>query len=315
MRWIGIGLSLAFLAGLFFFVGPQLRASEIVDALKTIAPWSLAVAIAIFWSNFAISTERYRLILHNMNISAPGFDVLFRLTIFSMFAAHLVPAGPTADIVRAGFGRLKMGLPMVTAIQSVVYDRVLALVGLAVLGLMMLPVQIVRGVPVVLWAPQLVLWLASLLGILFVVWGGRISRIQRIPFLATLGQLSSDFVPVALNPKTGIKQTLLALAYCTTYGLVIWAIACGMGHPVRVMDVLEFSPLIFLVQSAPIFYLGWGARETVLVGTLGLIGALSKEQALAVSITVGMVFFLAATPGAIVWLSASPKAPKSTDSV
>lgn len=301
-KWLGIGLSFAFLTGLLFFVGPKIERSDIVGTLSTTTPWAVVAAIMLLWLNFAISTERYRLILRNMFVKSLGFGLLYRLTFLSLFLAHFVAVGPAADVIRVGYGRFRLELPTVTVIESVVYDRVLALVGLAILGLMLLPLQIARGIPDVLWFSQLVLWLASLGGIFFVTWGSFAPVIQRIPFLAGIARSVKGFLPAVSGRGSLLLQIVLAVGYSGTYGLVIWVLARGMGLDLDMLDMLQFGPLILLVQSMPIFYMGWGARETALVGTIGLAGILSSEQALAVSVATGAVFFLASVPGAVVWL-------------
>lgn len=314
-KWLGIGLSLILLAGVFFFIGPRMERTAAVRMLATTAPWAVVAAIVLFWLNFAVSTERYRLILRNMPVRAPGFGPLYRLTFLSLFLAHFVAVGPAADVVRVGYGRFRLELPAVTAIESVIYDRVLALAGLAILGLMLLPVQIIRGIPDALWLPQLVLWLASLGGIFLMTWGARTPVIQRLSFLAGIARSIKGFVPAASGRGSLIPQMLLAAGYSGTYGLTIWVLARGMGMNLGVLDMLQFSALILLVQSLPIFYMGWGARETVIIGTLGLSGALSSEQALAVSVATGAVFFLASLPGAVFWRLSPPQVPGTTDAV
>ena len=301
-RWIGIGLSLILLACLFLYVGPRIERAIVVDMLAATSLWAVVAAIFLFWLNFAISTERYRLILQNMSVRSLGFVSLYCLTFISLLLAHFVAIGPAADVVRVGYGRLKLALPMVTVIESVVYDRVLALVGLSILGLILLPLQIVRGVPKALWLSQLAVWLASLGGILFVIWGARTTSIRRIRFLAGTIQSAAGFVPAVSGRGSASRQLLLAVGYAGTYGLAIWVLARGMGLSLDVLDILQFSPFILLVQSMPVFYVGWGARETVIVGLLGMTGVLSGEQALVVSVATGVVFFLATLPGAVVWL-------------
>ena len=310
-RWLGIGLSLILLASLLLYVGPQIERAIVVDMLAATSLWAVVAAILLLWLNFAISTERYRLILGNMPVRSPGFVSLYCLTFMSLLLSHFVAIGPAADVVRVGYGRLKLALPMVTVIESVVYDRVLALAGLSILGLILLPLQIVRGVPEVLWLSQLAVWLVSLGGILFVTWGARATSIQRIPFLAGVIKSVAGFLPAVSGRGSVPLQLLLAVGYGGSYGLTIWVLALGMGLSPDVLDILQFSPFILLVQSMPVFYVGWGARETVMVGLLGMAGVLSSEQALFVSVATGVVFFLAALPGAVVWLR-QPDNPKPT---
>jgi uncharacterized membrane protein YbhN (UPF0104 family) len=314
-KWLGVGLSLILLASLLLFVGPQIEWATVLHRLAATQPWAVIVAVVLFWANFAVSTERYRLILRDMPAHEPRFGPLYGLTFLSLFLAHLAAIGPAADVVRIGYGRLRMDVPMVTMVESVVYDRVLALVGLIVIGLMLLPLQIVRGIPEALWVPQLMLWLVGLVGIMLVTWGVHTPVMQRISYLAGVARSVKGFTPIALGRARLLRQAALALAYSGTYGLVIWVLARGMGLHLSLLDILQFSPLILLVQSMPIFYMGWGARETVLVGTLGIAGILSNEQAWVVSVATGAVFFLASIPGAVIWMFLPAKASGNTGSV
>jgi hypothetical protein len=307
-KGLGIGLSLVLLAGMFFFLDPQIQLAHVTGLLQATDPWAIVAAVVSLWLNFAISTERYRLIVRNMLVRAPSFGPLYRLTFCSVFIAHLVAVGPAADVVRVGYGRFRFDMPMVVAIESVLYDRVLALVGIATFGLVLLPLQIAHGIPAVVWIPQAILWFVSLLGISLVTWGARASVMQRIPSLGSIARSVKRFLPTAFGQGGLPLQILLAIGYSISYGLVIWLLARGMTLNLGMLEVLQFAPLILLVQSLPLFYVGWGARETVIVGTLGLSGVLSSDQALAVSIATGAVFFVASTPGAIVWLSLAPKA-------
>ena len=314
-NWVGVGLSLILLAGLFLFIAPQIERAVSLHMLASIAPWAVVAGVFFFWLNFAVSTERYRLILRNIAAYTPGFWPLYRLTFLSFFLAHFVAVGPAADVVRVGYGRFRLGLSTKVAIESVVYDRVWALVGIAALGLMSMPLQVARGVPDVLLLSQLALWLASLVGVFLITWGACAQIIQRIPFLAVIARSVNGFLPAIVGKEGLFLQIALAFGYSITYGLVMWVLALGMGLDIGVLDVLQFSPLILLAQNLPFFYVGWGVRETVVIGTLGLSGAMSSEQALAVSVATGTVFFLASVPGAIVWLFQPPKAPSTTDVV
>ena len=61
-------------------------------------------------------------------------------------------------------------------------------------------------------------------------------------------------------------------------------------------------PLIFLVASLPIFYMGWGGREAIVIVTLGSVAHLPTSESLALSAAYGVVVFLASLPGAALWL-------------
>jgi uncharacterized membrane protein YbhN (UPF0104 family) len=312
-KWLGIGLSVALMAGLFYYVGPNIEGATVARSLAALSPWMVALAVVTLWANFAVSTERYRLILSNISPLKPCFIPLYRLTFLSLFSAHLVALGPAADVVRIAYGRLKFQIPTVTAIESVIYDRVLAMVGLAVIGMLMLLMQTVQAIPHFLLVSQLLLWLGGLCGIVGILWVSRMPLLLRNKFSSHFAHSISGFPSSITGQGQLLKQFALAFGYSGTYGLTIWILAKGMGFDCELLDVLQFSPLILFVQNVPVFYMGWGARETVLVGTLGQTGILSGEEALAVSIATGLILFIASLPGAFAWLMSSSLVSEKND--
>lgn len=312
-KGIGIGLSLALLAGMFFFLSQEVEGAQVRELLQATAPWAVGAAVSALWLNFAISTERYRLILRSMPVGRPTFGALYRLTFFSLFVAHAVAVGPVADVVRVAYGRFRFDMPIIAAIESVLYDRVLALGGIAIVGLLLLPLQIAHGVPDWILVSQAILWLASLGGISIIIWGARSVLVQCIPFLARIASSVEGFLSAAgSGARILTLQIVLAIGYSVTYGLAIWILAQGMGLNLGVLDTLQFAPLILLAQSLPVFYVGWGIREAAVIGTLSSSGILAGDEALAVSVATGAVFFVASMPGAIVWLFL-PKVASKTD--
>jgi Lysylphosphatidylglycerol synthase TM region len=63
-------------------------------------------------------------------------------------------------------------------------------------------------------------------------------------------------------------------------------------------------PPVILVQLVPISLAGWGVRETALIVMLAVF-RVPTENALAVSLLVGLCQLACALPGGIIWLAAA----------
>jgi hypothetical protein len=86
----------------------------------------------------------------------------------------------------------------------------------------------------------------------------------------------------------------------------------AMAMPIEPVFIFLFMPFIFFVASLPVFYMGWGGREAVVIMTLGAVAHLPTSEALGLSAAYGVTVFLASPPGALLWLM-RPSMRKAVD--
>jgi glycosyltransferase 2 family protein len=261
------------------------------------------MGVVIMWGNFLVATVRFQSILKISLNQVPAFSTLFSLNLLSSFAAHLAPVGPAADVARFGYARWKLKLPIKPLVETIVMDRVIALLGLALVGLCLLPIQWRLGVDVKLLVPQLALWLACLLGMT----GGHFLGCKLLPphwgKITTLINSFLNLFGTLLNHRYGLaQQIILAVAYSGSFSLLMWVFAQDMGIEGDLLFFMAFGPLVLLAQSIPIFYAGWGGREFTAVATMGSIGVITASQAVSISVATGVTFFIATLPGAAIQL-------------
>jgi hypothetical protein len=236
------------------------------------------------------------LILRALLGRSPPFVDLLILTFVSLFAAHLVAIGPSADVVRAGYGKLVARLPLSAVIISIIYDRTLALLASAGVGLLFLPAQIAFGIPADYWIAQGALWTLCFVALACAVIGaGRLGRV--FPYVQPYVAPARDFVRVIFMRDVSARQLFLATLHPATFGIGMWLLAQGMGLQLSVWVLLAFSPLFIVGQSLPFLFVGWGLRETIVVTALATTGLVTQNEALALSIATGGVFFIATLPG------------------
>ena len=297
-----LSLSLALLTFLYWVLRHKVDGLQIVSMIRSISIWSVIAALCIVWLNVLVSAERFRLAISHLVQQAPGIALLFRVNLIGFFVAYLAPVGAANDITRIGYARRRLNIPLGKAIETVIFDRLLALVGIIVTALILIPVQAFCGIEFGTWLSQLVFWVLAGAFLFILLAIGRhfhgITNKWVMTFLGSMNNFSRMF-------STGRSIALhfsLGIGYCGTFGLLMWVVGIGMGIKIDLLLTIAVTPLVMLAQNLPIFYAGWGAREAVTVISLGTIGALTADQALALSISTGLILFVASLPAAAMLL-------------
>lgn len=106
---------------------------------------------------------------------------------------------------------------------------------------------------------------------------------------------------VLLNVRVTISVTVLSIFSYVITSFMVYFLACGMLIELEFKHSLLLMPLIILITILPISIAGWGVREGAMIMLLGLVG-MPSEQALALSILVGIVALISGLPGGLIWL-------------
>jgi hypothetical protein len=235
-------------------------------------------------------------------VNRVGLLSMFRIQLVSQFAGHGAPISALGDLARAAMLKLRFDVTMGRAVRIVFYERVAGALGAAVVGLIAVSVELCLPPPRPLVTSQLLLWAAGLAGaaVLLLINGlhvnTRFDKLnQAVRAVAMLGEMLA-------NPPIALWLMLIALLQMTSMAGVFIILAAGMHIAVSPLQAVLFMPLIFFVSSLPIFYLGWGAREAIVIATLGSAAAVSTAEAVALSVGFGVIVFLSSLPGALFWL-------------
>jgi hypothetical protein len=121
----------------------------------------------------------------------------------------------------------------------------------------------------------------------------------------TIDWLISTFLRVGQlynQRRSFIELFLSALTQLVFVAATFLLLSRAMAMPIEPALIFLFMPFIFLVTSLPIFYMGWGGREAVVIMTLGAVAHLPTSESLALSAAYGVIVFLVSLPGAALWL-------------
>jgi hypothetical protein len=302
LNWIAFASSLLLFGAILFLLSRREGLNEVLAAWHGTNPIAFCLAILVMLVVQAISACRVKIIATTEGLRAVGYLSLLRIQLISQFVAYGAPIAALSDIAKAAMIKLRFDLPIGQSVRIILYERVCGALGAVVVGLFATLVQLVVPTPATLIDIQFLVWGMGLLtgGIILAIGGlhtrsgeGLFNRAART--LILLGNMLR-------RPTVAGQMFLVSFAQLMGFALAFMVLGQGMHLPVSNIHIVLFMPFIFLVSSLPIFYLGWGGREAIVILTIGGQGTMSSAQSIALSVAFGIVVFLSSIPGAVFWL-------------
>lgn len=279
---------------------------EVARVLQSANVWFLAVAVGITLGDRLLMAGKW-LPLLRIQFPEAGAGRAVRAYFASSFAALLLPASVGGDVLRSyGVGKNRGSVVEVGA--SVVFERVLGLVGSGVVALVALWVAIWGGVPMGFLLPWAVGCAGAGVAAAVVPFSPRVrSYVKRVLRLfAGKGWTEPlERFGTAYSVYRGHAQTLVVVGGLSALEqlvpvLAYWTIAQGLQLGLSVEALLVAVPLSMFAARIPIGIAGIGILEGGLVYLLGLFGV-PAAQALSLAVTGRVVEFVAVLPGVLWW--------------
>ncbi len=277
---------------------------EMMGVLENQDHTTLLAAAALVVAQIIMGALRWQRVM--TALAAKGEHVIsmlqsFRLFYISVFFSACLVGTMGSDVVRAWLAKA-LHVPLPLAINSVIVDRIIALVALGVLVLVTLPmVGTAVGISATYVLPLALL--AILGGFWFI---GQAARLLAPYRHVRIVHWLLHFIGCLQLLLVHHKTTLVAIFYSAVahfcYCLYAYVLAQGLGIDVTLLQCVILLPLVLLAVTLPISIGGWGVREVGLVGMFGLIGV-PKAAALTLSIEMGLIGVVASLPGALLWLA------------
>jgi uncharacterized protein (TIRG00374 family) len=300
-NWL-LKLALTLLA--FWFALRGVDIAHVADILETQHHQGVVWTVVFLLAQVVLGALRWHKILRAIAMAGERIFDWFetiKLYYISVFFNCCLPGTVGGDVVRVWLIKSD-ALSLHTSIASVVIDRLIALLALAVLVVVTLPrLGIAAGFDAAFWLPVLVL--AGLFGL----W----STLRMKPFLQHAKHLRPvrwlihfiDCLQLMIDrPKASLVALVYAILSHICFCLCIYALARGLNVELTVIECITLVPLVMLAMTIPISIGGWGVREMSMVGMLGLAGV-PKAAALMISLEYGIVNILTCLPAAALWLA------------
>jgi uncharacterized membrane protein YbhN (UPF0104 family) len=291
-------LKLLISVSIIVYLFSKVDISAVLERMKTANFLLVFLATSLIFALVVPQAIRWRKILIIL-----GAQLKFRLalgtTMVGWFFNQVLPSSVGGDAFRIWYA-YRFGIRLAIATQSVIFDRVSALIAVMLILLFSSPwlnVFFTSNQPVltvVLFATVLLIVCILLL----------VSDYLIPPFLPnTLKNKIVEFVRTTRSVflgRNGLKVIAISVAIHMTIAFAVWLLAQSMQIQLNIMHVLLLMPLILFVSSIPISIAGWGVRESSMVVVFGMVGV-PTEAAMSISLSFGLAMLVASIPGGIVW--------------
>lgn len=256
------------------------------------------LALLSFWAGLFMCAIRWQHLIESSNHIALPLLELIRQVFISFSLSQALPSSIGGDIYRV-LTLKKYDLETDQALSIVLLDRFYGLIGFVCLSLSVMPFYFY-----VLWGGiigQLILLitLGLSLGIIFLLVLHRLNLeiINRIRVAKTIVH---DFYRSVTAPNF---PQLFITTVIGSFLIIFpsYIIAQDLDIHMTMAQIMLVLPLVFLSGVLPISFAGWGLREGAMVILLAVFDV-SKEGALALSVSIGILSLIGAIPGIFMWL-------------
>jgi hypothetical protein len=284
-------------------------------------PVLLALGIAVGLGDRVFMAMKWLPLLRAQSVAADAAAVV-KAYLAASFAGIFLPASVGADILRTiALGR--SGSVMAEVGASILVERLLGLIGSAILGVVALAVAlnfsldvsfILPWAAIAVSAPVAVVVLPQLPRVRALLDRWTDARDGSAGIAAFVRRFGAAYLAYRDHGRTLILVGILSILEQFVPIALLWLMAAALGIGVTLPMLVVSVPLALFVNRLPIAFSSFGIMEGALVYLLGLFGV-GSEEALALSLGGRVAELAAAVPGAFFWsvLVADVPAPEAAE--
>ena len=281
-------------------------AAEILQRIRRVELTTFLGAVLALLALAPVQSLRWCCVIRALHREL-SFRAAFPIVLMSYFFNQTLPSSIGGDAIRV-WNAHAAGIGLGAALNSVILDRLVALIALLLLvGVSLpwtfdiMPNQATRAGLVTAIAASLA-GLAVVFSIKHVPPG-----LMRWKWMHALPQLSHGLGRLITEPRYGIPALVYAIASPIAIAAICFGIARGLAVELSLSDCILLIPPVMLISMIPASIAGWGVREGAMVVALGLV-QVPANDAVSISLLYGVILLVSGIPGGIVWL-VSTKAP------
>ena len=294
-------------AALLYFAFRGINFAAIQSRLSGIDPLWVALAILATIFQIFLGALRWREI--STACDAPlGTGQAFRYNMIGAFFNQTLPSTIGGDAMRLWLVK-QTGAGWRAATYSVLVDRAIGLIALAVIVIVSLP-----------WSYDLVANHRGRIALLLVDVGalgagvgflviGYISWKWLTTFWPTKHVHACSVIAnhVIFSRKSGPKIAVLSLSIHVMAVVIAWCAVRSISAPAAFEQLFMLVPPIMLITMLPISIAGWGVREATMMVAFGYAG-LAQTDGTIVSLLFGASSFIVGAIGGLIWILSAEKA-------
>ena len=283
-------MKLALSTGLLFGLFLVLDMREVGKHLSQLDPrWALPAVVALVLQ-VALLAWRWRFTALRLGMRM-SYRHALREYYLGVFLNQLLPGGILGDVSRA-WRHARLTTRTRTAVHAVVLERVVVqflMVGIALASL--------TAIPAALRPAMQTYWVWVAIAIVTVVLAATVLRAMLPGIRSAVAGFRNDALRAYL-PAPVLLVQLLTASLATAANLAAYAAtARALGVDIPLGTLLPLIAPILLVMMLPISIAGWGVREGA-AALLWAAAGLAVAQGVAVAVAFGLLFMVAALPGA-----------------
>jgi uncharacterized membrane protein YbhN (UPF0104 family) len=276
---------------------------RVANRLSRIEPQWIALALLAPLAQNFLLTLRWRTILSRCGSDLP-LGQMFRFSMVALFFNQTLPSSVGGDAMRIWLVGKQSNWR--TASYSVLVDRVVGVVALAMLVTACLPwtLALVRN-PVGRSALLLIGLGCITGGIVFVMLASEhLTILQRWAPTRHLAASATIAAGILRSPATFTKVFGLSFAIHFLTAFNAWCAARSVGADLSLSYALFLVLPVVLIAIVPVSIAGWGIREGAMVAAFGYAG-LAPGDGLIVSLLYGATYLVIGVIGGLVWVLTS----------
>jgi uncharacterized membrane protein YbhN (UPF0104 family) len=301
-RWLGFGLKFAFSAALIAYMAVTFDLGGAAERILQADLFYLFISALLFLLLLANNVERWLVVVAAIG-GRLGFWPAFRIMFIAIFLNQALPSTIGGDAARMYFSR-RDGLPLATAVNGVMLERIVAVIGLILLAVATQPLLLARigDNPAKYVFPALAG--LAVLGVVVLMMLDRLpERWRRWTVVRGVVQLGTDTKRLFLHPGYAAAAIALGVTGQILISVIFYTLAMAVRvDAIDLLDCLALVPPVILITTIPISIAGWGLREGAMVTLFALVGV-AQADSFVVSILFGVLSVVISLPGGVIWLA------------
>lgn len=285
---------------LLYFALRSVDIGTIIGRLSRLE-WSwIILGLVLLFVQVIVLALRWELLIQRCGFNL-GFKHALRFTMIAGFFNQTLPSSVGGDAVRIWLVAKQSNWR--AAAYSVLLDRVVGTVALAILVVVCLPWTLALVRNPVGRAALLIIGLGCIAaGVAFVSLGWeRLLILQRWSLTRHLAAAATVALTILNSPRTlGAMFGLSVIVHLLT-ALIAWSAAQSINADLPLLYSVFLVLPVVLLTVIPISIAGWGLREGAMVAAFGYAG-LPASDGLMVSLMFGASYLILGAAGGLVWV-------------
>jgi len=285
---------------LLWYLLRAINFTEAIEKAKALTTIDLVGAFLLICVQAVLGAIRWKFVLSAIGARLSVTKAIL-ITFVSLFFNQFLPASLGAGLVRVWQSN-RTGLPLTTAVTSVMLERFGNLLCVVAMALAVLPFWTRHVQSDATRDGFIFIGMASVAGLAALMFLDRAPKSwHRWRIVRGIAALARDTRSLFLHPGYASLLLVTAVAGQVALAAAVLILASGLGLGVRFIDCLVVMPAVVLVSSLPISVAGWGVRELAMVTAFGML-SVPPDSALALSVVLALTATAVSLPGGVIWL-------------